>query len=90
MGLLCIISSNKQIKYETEEKNTDWLSEGSWYNTTICSKLHGTVFEDLIRNYKTGRYNIMCYINAHYRQQTTYVYDAISAGGRAMLEQMTY
>ena len=47
--------------------------KGSWYNTTICSKFHGTVFGYLVRNYITDRYNLMCYITTHDRQQPTYV-----------------
>ena len=31
----------------------------------ICKKLHGKVFESFIRNARTNRYNIMCYIDAH-------------------------
>ena len=44
MSLSCIISSNNKIKYETVENNPDWLNKVPWYNTTICSKLHGTLF----------------------------------------------
>ena len=57
------------MKYEIEENNTDWLNKGPWYNTDICSKLHGTVFGDFNRNDITGRYNIMCSITAHDRKQ---------------------
>ena len=38
---------------------------GPWYNTSICEKLHGNVFEGFIRNARTYRYNIMCSIDAH-------------------------
>ena len=41
---------------------------GPWYNTSICKKLHRTVFENFIRNEITGRYNIMCSIDAHEKQ----------------------
>ena len=36
------------MKDFTKENNPDWLNKVPWYNTTICSKLHGTVFEDFI------------------------------------------
>ena len=28
---------------------------GTWHNTYICKKIHGTVFEEFIRNEKTDR-----------------------------------
>ena len=56
--------------------------KGPWNNVSICSKLHGTLFEYFIGNYITDRYNIMCYITAHDRQQPTYVYDPSSSGRR--------
>ena len=40
VGLSWIISSNKQMKYDTEGKNPDWLNKGPWYNTAIRSRLH--------------------------------------------------
>ena len=70
------------MKYEIKKKNLDWLNNGPWYNTTICSKLHGTAFEDFIINYGTDRYNLMCYITATGRQQPKYVDNASSDCGR--------
>ena len=52
VNLSCIISSNKQMKYYTKEHNHPyWLNKGQRYNTAICSRLHGTVFDDFIVNY---------------------------------------
>ena len=66
VGLSWVISSKNKIKYDTEESNNpDQLNIGPWYNTAICSKCHGTTFEDFIRNYITYRYNIMCCRTAH-------------------------
>ena len=48
LGLSWIIYSNKQMKYETEENNSDWVNKGTWYNTAICYKLHGTVLNILL------------------------------------------
>ena len=74
VGLSRIISSNKQMKYYIKENNhPDWLNKGPEYNTAICSKLHGTVFDDLIRNYRSDRCNIMCFITANDKSQPTYV-----------------
>ena len=39
--------------------NPDWITGGPWYNTSICKKLHGTLFEEYIRNEITDRYNLM-------------------------------
>ena len=41
------------------------MTGGPCYNTYICKKLHGKVFEVFIRNARTYRYNIMCSIDAH-------------------------
>ena len=48
-----------------EKHNSYWITGGVWYNTSICKRLHGKVFEELITNERTYRYNIMCYIDAH-------------------------
>ena len=48
-----------------ENQNSEWITGDHWYNTSICKKLHGKLFEEFIRNAKTDRYNIMCYIYAH-------------------------
>ena len=45
--------------------NSDWLTDGPWYNTSICKKLHGRLFEGFIINAITDRYNIMCSIDAY-------------------------
>ena len=49
VSLSWLISSNKHVKYDIEENNYDWLNKGPWYNTEICSKSYGTVFEDYLR-----------------------------------------
>ena len=72
------------MEYEIKENNHDWLNKGPWYNTAICFKFHGTVFEYFIRNARTDRCYHMCSITAHYRQQHIYVDDASSGGGRAI------
>ena len=48
-----------------EKHNSDWMTGGTWYNTSICKNIHGNVFEVFIRNARTDRYNIMCDIDAH-------------------------
>ena len=52
-----------------------------WYNTSICKKLHGKVFEGFIINVRTDRYNINFLIDAHEKQNQSSCYDGISGGG---------
>ena len=65
VGMLWIIETYKQLKYDMGKHNLDWITGGPWYNTFICKKLHGNVFEGFIRNERTDRYNIMRSIDAH-------------------------
>ena len=54
------------MKYEINETNHQyWLNKGPWYDTSICSKLHGSRFEDFITQARTDRYNLMCSLVAH-------------------------
>ena len=83
VGLSWIIYSNKEMKYDIKENNhPDWLNKGPRYNTAICYKLYGTVFDDFIRNDRTYRCNIMCYIPSHDKLQPTWVDDAGIGGGK--------
>ena len=79
-----IIETNQKLKYDIDKHNLDWTTRGLWYNTSICKKLHGTVFEKYIRNTITDRYNMMCSIDAHGKQQPSYVDDGISGDGNAL------
>ena len=51
-----------------EKQNSEWMTGGPWYNTYICNKLYGELFEGFIRNAITDRYNIMCSIDAHEKE----------------------
>ena len=42
-----------------------WITGGPGYNAYIFEKLHVIAFEKYIRNARTVRYNLMCYIDAH-------------------------
>ena len=53
-----------------EKHNSDWITGGPWYNTSICKNLHGTVLVKYIINVRTDRYNLMCYIDAHEKHQS--------------------
>ena len=62
VGLSWIICSNEEMKYEIDKSNHPyWLNKGPWYNTFICSRLQGGMFEDYITNAITDRYNILCF-----------------------------
>ena len=84
-GLSWITESNQQLEYNIDEHNPDWSTNGTWYNSFFCKKIHGKVFEKYIRNAITGRYNIMCYINAHEKQPPLYVDEGGSSGGKAII-----
>ena len=48
VGMSWIICFNKEMKYEIYESNNQyWLNKGPGYNTAICSRLHGSLFENL-------------------------------------------
>ena len=67
VGMSCIIETHEQLKYDMDKHNPYWIKGDPWYNTYICKKLHGTVFEAYIINARTYIYNLMCSIdtNAH-------------------------
>ena len=69
-GMSWIFSSNKEMKYEMDKNNHQyWLNKGPWYNTSICLKLHGSIFEDFIKHARTYRYNLMCSLVVHDKMQ---------------------
>ena len=72
-----------------ETNHQYWLNKVPWYNTSICSKLHGSRFEDFITQARTDRYNIMCYLVAHDRLQLDYKYYEISIGDREIRNDAT-
>ena len=65
VGMLWIIETNKHLEYYMDKHNPYWITGVTWYNTCICKKLHGKLFEEFIRNARTDRYNLMCSIDAH-------------------------
>ena len=65
VGMLWIIETREQLQYYMDKHNSEWITCGPWYNTSICKKLHRNVFEGFIRNAITDRYNIICFIYAH-------------------------
>ena len=60
------------------------ITDVPWYNTSICKKIHGTVFEELFKNARTDRYNLMCSIDAHEKQHLSYIDGGNIGGGNAL------
>ena len=56
MGMSWIICSNEEMLYEMDESNNlDWLNKVTWYKKSICSRLHGSLFEYFITHAGTDR-----------------------------------
>ena len=88
--MLWIIISNREMEYEMNEINhLDWLNKGPWYNRNICSKLHGSMFEDFNTQVRIDRYNLICSLVAHDRLQLDYKYDEGSIVDRVMPNDAT-
>ena len=51
-----------------DKHNSEFMTGGPWYNTSICKKSHGIFFQGFIRNARTDRYNIMCSIDTHEKE----------------------
>ena len=86
VGMIWIIENHEELKYDTEILNSDWLTGGPWYNTYICKKFYGKLFEGFIINSRTDRYNIMFYIDAYEREHKSSSYDYGSSGGGCLLQ----
>ena len=82
VGMLWIIENHEELKYDMDIQNSYWFTGGPWYNTYICKKLHGNLFEGFIINAITDRYNIMCYIDlSEIYHQSSSCDDESSGGG---------
>ena len=67
VGMIWIIENREELKYDMDILNSDCLTGGPWYNTSIFKKSQGTLFEGFIINARTCRYNIMCSIDVYER-----------------------
>ena len=78
------------MKYKINEINhPDWLNKHHCYNTAICSRLHGSLFEYFITHARNDRYNLLCYIVTHDKKQPAYDYDESSIGDRLITKHVT-
>ena len=83
VGMSWTISSNREMEYEMNRTNNqDWLNKCTWYSRYICSKLHGSRFDNFITQARTYRYTLMCSLVDHDRLQLDYKDDEISIGDR--------
>ena len=90
VGISWIICSNEEIKYDIDKSNhPNWLNKVPCYNTDICSKLHGKLFEDSITHARIDKYNFICYIVAHDIKQPSYEDEEISIGYRPIPKNST-
>ena len=48
VGMSWIIETIQQLEYDIYKDNPDWITYGTWYNTSIFTKLHGRVFKKYI------------------------------------------
>ena len=77
----CTIYSNNQLEYDMDKHILNWITRGPLYNTSICKKVHGKMFEEFIRNSRTDRYNFKCYIDAHEKNNPAVNDDGSIGGG---------
>ena len=90
VGMSWIISPKQEMEYEIYENNhQDWLNKVPWYNTSICSKLHGSRFEDFNTQARTDIYNLMCSLVARDRLQLDYKDDESNIGDRTIPDNAT-
>ena len=76
--------------YEMDESDhPGWYNKGPWYNTSICSKFHGILFEDFITHARTDRNNLLCSLVAHDKKQPAYEKDKSSIGYRQIPKHVT-
>ena len=81
VGMIWTIENHEYLKYDMDILSSDLLIGGTWYNTYICKRLHGKLFEEFIISLRTDRYNIMFYIDAYEREHQSSTYDDGSIGG---------
>ena len=89
VGMSWKIGTNQQLKYYIDKHNPVWITSVPQYNTSICKKVHGALFENYIRNSRTYRYKLMCSIDAYEKQQSSSVDDVNIGGGNTFPSNST-
>ena len=80
VGLSWIIKSNQKLNFYFQMNCPIWVINSSWYNTIICSQLHGLLLGYYFITAKRDRYNAMCSIKDH-KIKNKYENDEASTGG---------
>ena len=65
------------------------MNKGPWYKKFICSKLHGSRFENFITQAIMDRYNLMCSLVYHDKLQLDYKYYERSIGDSSITDNAT-
>ena len=84
VGLSWIIEKNKHLKFEMGVQDSQCMDKGTWYNTIICTKLHGKIFENYFKIGRKYRYELMCSVDAYDKEHISIPDDVSSDGGRPM------
>ena len=79
--MIWLTENHEELKYDMDIQNSDWLTGGPWYNTSICWKLHRKIFEGFIIYARTNRYNIISSIDAYKRDHQSSICDDGGSGG---------
>ena len=64
VGLSWIIENNKHINFEMGVQDSQCMDKGTWYNTIICTKLNGKIFENYFKIGRKYRYELMCSVDS--------------------------
>ena len=80
VGLSWIIQSNQKLNYDPQRHCNSWMINFPWYNTMICSRLHGLLYEYYVTTAIRERYSIMRSIEDHNKEKPTINYDTSSGG----------
>ena len=89
VGMSWTTRTNQQLKYHIKKHNPYRITGYQWYNKYICEKIYQIVFENYIINERTDRFKLICYIDAHEKHHTAFVYADSSGGGNALPSNMT-
>ena len=89
VGLYWIIDPKEKLKFYFDLHCHNWILIGTWYDTTIFSRLRGYSVEDYFTTAQKYRYNLMCYIEAYEKLHLEYNDDAIIGGGRPLIDGST-
>ena len=76
VGMLWLIKTHEQLKYDMDIKNSDWMTGGPW-----CKKLHGKLFEGFLINAIIDRNHIMCSNGAFKKEHQSSSCDYERSGG---------